>query len=261
MVDLFCWLVVFTLIWLFIFKFSYGKIRNYVIKHKRVFIFFLIVMSACIMYAVQKNADSILHILKNKNTANWFSAIGTVAATFVALLPQIMKLKSSDLLFQVSIEKVNLKSFRVKYEITNFLNRLEKIKIENSSLKFSIFEPSMLKLGMTELFSEKDSLISQSFRHNVHSGDGPEQALYLPAFGEKQTIYYSEPIKINILEKFTENDFDYHEDGINIHEDSIMFVLQQAKISVKRDKKIYNAETSYRIENYNFFFEHRHNVE
>ena len=261
MADFLSGLVVFTLVWLFIFKFSYGKLRNYVIKHKKIFIVFLIVMSACIMYAVQNNAVSILHILKYKNTASWFSAIGTVAATFVALLPQIMKLESSDILFQVSVEKVDAKRFRVKYEITNFLDKLEKIKIENSSLEFFVFKPDKYKLGQTEAYSEKDSLISQSFRHNVNSGDGPEQALYLPAFGKKQTIYYSEPIVINIIEKYAGKDIDYHEDEIDIHKNTVMFVIQKAKISVKRDKKNYYAETSYDIENYNFYFEHRHNVE
>lgn len=54
----------------------------------------------------ENSANFYWNILMNANwgsIADWFSAIGTIAAVLVALWPQLKKLKSSELVFQLEI--------------------------------------------------------------------------------------------------------------------------------------------------------------
>lgn len=74
------------------------------------------------------NWDSILAFLKCRATPSWFSAIGTVTAAFLALLPQIRKKKPSKLIFQAVTKFKKSIGYNVKINIYNFLDRSELIK-------------------------------------------------------------------------------------------------------------------------------------
>lgn len=74
------------------------------------------------------NWDSILVFLKCRTTPSWFSAIGTVTAAFLALFPQIRKLRPSNLIFQAVTKFEKSIGYNVKINIYNFLDRSELIK-------------------------------------------------------------------------------------------------------------------------------------
>ena len=85
------------------------------------------------------NWDSILVFLKCRTTPSWFSALGTVTAAFLALFPQIRKLRPSNLIFQAVPECEKGLGHVIKINIFNFLDRKEIVNgydIKSESIDF-----------------------------------------------------------------------------------------------------------------------------
>lgn len=94
---------------------------------------------AVILNEIVYKKSNIVAILKYKTTPSWFSAIGTITAAFLALLPQIKKLRSSNLLFQAVLDYQSESGYIVKINIFNFIDRSEIIKadyIKSESVDF-----------------------------------------------------------------------------------------------------------------------------
>lgn len=120
-----------------------------------------------IVFIIFINWDSILAFLKGRATPSWFSAIGTITAAFLALFPQIRKLRSSNLIFQAVTEYKEGIGYVIKINIYNFLDRTELIKGHSIKLESIDFY-----CGFTEknkkykkFFSDKITIIDGKLHH------------------------------------------------------------------------------------------------
>lgn len=171
--------LLFSCLILYVVHWIYNEIKEYIRYYVVCFLEWILL--ALIIYMICNHlVDRFLSVLKDKTTINWLSTIGTLTVAILALLPQLRNLKSSDLIFQARLEKTNDYEYRLKIKIINSLDRVEKIKLQYVPLYYFDNRPEHKRIYVDQEIS--------GFNGKVQS---------FPAFGSKETIYHTEPIKID----------------------------------------------------------------
>lgn len=117
------------------------------------------------VFITLNNWDSILVFLKCRTTPSWFSAIGTVTAAFLALFPQIRKLRPSNLIFQAVTKFEKSIGYNVKINIYNFLDRSELIKGHSVKLESIDFYCGFTNKKYEKFFSGETISIDGKLHH------------------------------------------------------------------------------------------------
>lgn len=157
------------------------------------------------------NWDSILAFLKCRATPSWFSAIGTVTAAFLALFPQIRKLRTSNLIFQAVTEYKEGIGYVIKINIYNFLDRSELIKGHSIKLESINFYCG---------FTEKNKKYKKFFSDKIISID--------------RELHHLELDKLSMNENKTEYETDFYLNPMIIRgEDQIVEVNRTLPIIYK----------------------------
>ena len=203
---LFSYLILYFVHWI------YNEIKEYIRYYVVRFLEWILL--ALIIYMISNHlVDRFLSVLKDKATINWLSTIGTLAVAILALLPQLRNLKSSDLIFQARLEKTNNYEYRLKIKIINSLDRVEKIKLQYVPLYYFDNRPEHNRIYVDQKIS--------GFNGEVQS---------FPAFGSKETIYHTDPIKIDFNKKLKSS-----------------IIVCYAEIYVPRDNNSYYSISIYAI--------------
>lgn len=180
LINIFCFIVI--LFFLYIIEKVYPFLVQFFKKNKYAFIVknflitFLIYMCFC-------NRENIITIFKYRDSSSWFSAIATIAAVFVALIPQFEKnrIKTSNLHFNASIENVGYNFFSVKFEIENGLDRTEEV-IPSSQLYYYYLD-------------KNKTYILTNTTNDVYNFTFKNQKIFV--FGKQKRVDYSELLQID----------------------------------------------------------------
>lgn len=195
-----------------------SRIRGYILGYTKIWFWIKAIGIVLFVFMIIYNWDSIFAFLKYKTTPSWFSAIGTISAVLVALSPKLKK--SSDLILDFSIEEENKDTFKGKLEISNMLDRDEKIMA----------------------YTTIEYFVKDNKKNMILVDAGPDSLTYkeglLPIFGNKKVKYFSMPLKMNIAPVFSSNETN-------------IIVFKTCIIS-ERDIKFYWNFSVYKIKNNKF---------
>lgn len=164
------------------------KIRSFKLFFPTKWLYVKLVIVIAFVFIIIYNFDSILSVLKSKTAPDWFSAIGTISAVIIALLPQLKN--DSDLSLSFSIEKItkNDDIYKGKLEISNLFNKNEKVI---AFTDFFYFEENSNK-KMSIIYSQPTSAKYKDYSP-------------LPVFGRKTTTVFSSPVKFDFSTIFSNN--------------------------------------------------------
>lgn len=199
-----------------------SRIRGYILGYTKIWLWIKAIGIVLLVFMIIYNWDSIFAFLKYKTTPSWFSAIGTISAVVIALLPKLKK--SPDLNPNFSIEEESKNTFKAKLEISNMLDRPEKISVNTGIYYYSKKNNEMVS------FTKLNSPYEFTYR-NEYS---------LPVFGNETSTFYSEPEKFDMSKIFSK-DIPY-------------LMICETRIKPFNSSKNYWLFSIYKIKNSKFVF-------
>lgn len=158
-----------------------SRIIQYILNNEKLWRYTKLSLIIFFVFMLIYNFDNILTILKSKTAPDWFSAIGTISAVIVALLPHLKKSPNLLLNFSLDCTDIYTNTYTAKLEIRNLNNK------SVSVIANTVF-----------YFFNQNGYRKRPFTHVL-----PDSILYRDSFslqvpGNDTITYYSNPTEINI---------------------------------------------------------------
>lgn len=168
-----------------------SRIRQYILNHEKLWRYTKLSLIIFFVFMLIYNFDNILTILKYKAAPDWFSAIGTISAVIVALLPNLKKSPNLLLNFSLDCTDISTNTYKAKLEIRNLNNKSVSVMANTSFYFFN-----------------QNGYRKRPFTHGL-----PDYILYRDSFslqvpGNDTITYYSNPTEINISKAPSNNNID-----------------------------------------------------